>query len=190
MNDKNVTQDDLEINRRITDLESDSKSGIRSYNRNFMLLAAILVGSTFFNYTELSKFKDSQTAFQISVSEKFAGMTANFAGMTANFTGLSEEVTGLSEEVTGLSEEVTGIKEEVTGLSEEVTGLSEEVTGLSEEVTGIKESFREELTKLDTRLMAQITELKDSVSDQLLDNNRTLGELIAKGDSLQSQAVN
>ena len=141
MNDKNVTQDDLEINRRITDLESDSKSGIRSYNRNFMLLAAILVGSTFFNYTELSKFKDSQTAFQISVSEKFAGMTANF-------------------------------------------------TGLSEEVTGIKESFREEFTELDTRLMAQITELKDSVSDQLLDNNRTLGELIAKGDSLQSQTIN
>ena len=176
MNDKYVTPDDLEINRRITDLESDSKSGIRSYNRNFMLLAAILVGSTFFNYTELSKFKDSQTAFQISVSEKFAGMSAN--------------ITGLSEEVTELSEEVTGLSEEVTGLSEEVTELSEEVTGLSEEVTGIKESFREELTELDTRLMTQITELKDSVSNQLLDNNRTLGELIAKGNSLQSQAVN
>ena len=126
MNDKYVTQDDLEINRRITTLESDSKSAIRSFNRNFILLAVIVVGLTFFNFTELSKSKDSDRAFQISVAEKFAELSEEVAGLSTKFAGLSEE----------------------------------------------------------------FTELKDSVNTQLLDNNRALDELIARVDSLQSQAIN
>ena len=134
MNDKYVTPDDLEINRRITKLESDLTSAIRSLNWNVILIVAVVVGSTFFIYTELSSFKDS---------------LSNFKDSNVVFQ-----------------------------------------MSISKEVAEIKESFREELAKSNTRLMTQFTELEDSVGNQLLDNNRTLGELIARVDSLQSQAVN
>ena len=127
MNDTYVTQDDLEMDRRVITLESELTSAFRSFNWSVILLVAAFVGSTFFIYTELSNFKDSNVALQISVSNEFAE---------------------------------------------------------------IKETFREELTQLDTRLMTQFAELKDSVSDQLLDNTRILGELIARVDSLQPHVVN
>ena len=115
------------MNHRVTKLESDLTSVIRIFNLSILLIVAVFVGSTFFLYTELSNFKDSNVALQISVSKEFAE---------------------------------------------------------------IKESFREELTESNTRLITQITEFKDSVSNHLLDNNRTLGDLIARVDSLQSHVVN
>ena len=126
MNDKYVTQDDLEMDRRVITLESELTSAIKAFNRNFILLAVIVVGLTYFNFTELSKSKDSDRAFQISVAEKFAKLSGEVAGLSTKFAGLSEEV----------------------------------------------------------------TELKDSVNTQLLDNNRALDKLIAKVESLQSQAIN
>ena len=75
MNDKYVTQDDLEMDRRVTTLESEFTSTIRSFNLSLLLLIAVAVGSAFLNYTAVRNLNDFIVDTRISILKYLAEFT-------------------------------------------------------------------------------------------------------------------
>ena len=72
MNDKYVTQDDFDMNRRVTTHESELTSAIWSFKLSLLLLVAVAVGSAFLNYTAVRNLNDSIVGTRISILKDLA----------------------------------------------------------------------------------------------------------------------